>query len=158
MFCLQVEVSYVFFPHRLHRCSQMFSRTDSDCTIFWSLDGSCHAGCFAHQSSSLAVTIIRVIRKICVRKTHDKTEHLCPSVQSMGRNSCYSYCFPPYPPIQFTVSCLSEKQCILSRKPAIFHHRRGDGDVYCMVNAPCLVWSMRKVPNDDGGGYGCGME
>lgn len=100
----------------------------------------------------------REIRKICVRKTHDKIEHLCPSVQSMGRNSCYSYCFPPYPPIQFTVSFLSEKQCILSRKPAIFHHRRGDGDVYCMVNAPCLVWSMRKVPNDDGGGYGCGME
>ena len=94
----------------------------------------------------------------CVRKTHDKIEHLYPSVQSMGRNSCYSYCFPPYPPIQFTVSFLSEKQCILSRKPAIFHHRRGDGDVYCMVNAPCLVWSMRKVPNDDGGGYGCGME
>ena len=24
-------------------------------------------------------------RHICVRKTHDKTEHLCPSVQSVGR-------------------------------------------------------------------------
>ena len=26
-------------------------------------------------------------RHICVRKTHDKTEHLCPSVQSVGRKN-----------------------------------------------------------------------
>ena len=35
----------------------------SDCTDCWSLGGSCHAGCFVHQSSPLATTIIRAIRE-----------------------------------------------------------------------------------------------
>jgi len=53
-----------FLAHRLHRWTQIFSQTDfSDCTDCWSLDGSCHAGCFVHQSSPLATTIIRAIRE-----------------------------------------------------------------------------------------------
>ena len=64
-----------FFAPQITQMDTDFSHTD-----FGSLDGSCHAGCFVHQPSLLAMTIIRAIRKICVRKTHDKTEHLRSSV------------------------------------------------------------------------------
>jgi len=60
-----IEVSDAFFcPQITQMDTNSFSdRFFSDCTDCWSLGGSCHAGCFAHQSSSLATTIIRAIRE-----------------------------------------------------------------------------------------------
>ena len=43
---------------------EFFLTRIADCTDFWSLAGSCHAACFAHQSSPLATTTICKIRSI----------------------------------------------------------------------------------------------
>ena len=60
-----IEVPDAFFcPQIAQMDTNFFSdRFFSDCTDCWSLDGSCHAGCFVHQSSPLATTIIRAIRE-----------------------------------------------------------------------------------------------
>ena len=70
-----IQVSDVFFAPQIADGHRFFSHTDfSDCTDCWSLDGSCHAGCFAHQSSSLATTIIRNPKNLCEKNAwQDRT-------------------------------------------------------------------------------------